>query len=101
MFDVHVLLVENETLMTRTELISRHDRLVLHGACHDQAPGLFLTPLLEGLPAHVKAELGASVPCPSRLGNPDEFGSLVGTILTNQMLNGSVIRLDGALRMPP
>jgi hypothetical protein len=68
---------------------------------HDQAPGLFLTPLLEALPAQVQIELGANVPCPSRLGNPDEFGLLVGSILTNPMLNGSVIRLDGALRMPP
>ena len=46
-------------------------------------------------------ELGASVPCPSRLGDPDEFGQLVTTIIKNPMLNGSVIRLDGALRMPP
>jgi hypothetical protein len=46
-------------------------------------------------------ELGATVPCPSRLGNPSEFGQLVGSILLNPMLNGSVIRLDGALRMPP
>lgn len=66
-----------------------------------QAPGLFRTPLLEGLPPAVQAELGATVPLPSRLGEPHEFGSLVGTILTNPMLNGSVIRLDGALRMPP
>lgn len=66
-----------------------------------QAPGLFKTPLLEGLPDAVLQELGATVPCPSRLGNPDEFGQLVGTILENPMLNGSVIRLDGALRMPP
>jgi 3-hydroxyacyl-CoA dehydrogenase / 3-hydroxy-2-methylbutyryl-CoA dehydrogenase len=66
-----------------------------------QAPGLFRTPLLAGLPEAVQTELGASVPLPSRLGDPMEFGSLVGTILTNPMLNGSVIRLDGALRMPP
>jgi 3-hydroxyacyl-CoA dehydrogenase/3-hydroxy-2-methylbutyryl-CoA dehydrogenase len=62
---------------------------------------LFLTPLLNGLPENVKAELGASVPCPSRLGDPDEFGQLVGSVLTNPMLNGTVIRLDGALRMSP
>ena len=66
-----------------------------------QAPGLFKTPLLEGLPEAVQNELGATVPCPSRLGNPDEFGQLVVHILENPMLNGSVIRLDGALRMPP
>jgi 3-hydroxyacyl-CoA dehydrogenase/3-hydroxy-2-methylbutyryl-CoA dehydrogenase len=65
------------------------------------APGLFLTPLLENLPPAVQEELGASVPLPSRLGDPSEFGEMVGTILTHPMLNGSVIRLDGALRMPP
>ena len=66
-----------------------------------QAPGLFATPLLDGLPEKVKAELGSTVPCPSRLGKPDEFGQLVISILENPLLNGSVIRLDGALRMPP
>jgi len=66
-----------------------------------QAPGLFSTPLLDGLPEEVKQELGATVPCPSRLGKPEEFGQLVVSILENPMLNGSVIRLDGALRMPP
>ncbi|GKY97301.1 hypothetical protein MPSEU_000688500 [Mayamaea pseudoterrestris] len=65
------------------------------------APGLFQTPLLEGLPPDVKQQLGESVPCPRRLGHPDEFASLVGTILTSPYMNGSVIRLDGALRMPP
>ena len=66
-----------------------------------QAPGLFATPLLDGLPDAVKAELGSTVPCPSRLGDPREYGQLVVNILENAMLNGSVIRLDGALRMPP
>eukprot|EP00563_Minutocellus_polymorphus_P017437 CAMPEP_0197719910 /NCGR_PEP_ID=MMETSP1434-20131217/3464_1 /TAXON_ID=265543 /ORGANISM="Minutocellus polymorphus, Strain CCMP3303" /LENGTH=303 /DNA_ID=CAMNT_0043304697 /DNA_START=21 /DNA_END=932 /DNA_ORIENTATION=+ len=65
------------------------------------APGLFQTPLLSGLPEKVQAELGQMVPCPSRLGDPDEFGRLVVSILTNPMLNGETIRLDGALRMPP
>jgi 3-hydroxyacyl-CoA dehydrogenase/3-hydroxy-2-methylbutyryl-CoA dehydrogenase len=65
------------------------------------APGLFETPLLSRLPESAREELGNSVPCPRRLGNPDEFGALVGTVLSNPMLNGSVIRLDGALRMPP
>lgn len=65
------------------------------------APGLFKTPLLHGLPSNVQEELGNMVPCPSRLGDPDEFGMLVGSILENPMLNGEVIRLDGALRMPP
>jgi 3-hydroxyacyl-CoA dehydrogenase/3-hydroxy-2-methylbutyryl-CoA dehydrogenase len=57
--------------------------------------------MLDGLSQAVKDELGASVPCPSRLGDPDEFGHLVMSILTNPMLNGEVIRLDGAFRMPP
>ena len=70
-------------------------------ATKKQAPGLFLTPLFDGLPEQVKKDLGASVPCPSRLGRPDEFGQLVVSVLENPMLNGSVIRLDGALRMPP
>jgi 3-hydroxyacyl-CoA dehydrogenase/3-hydroxy-2-methylbutyryl-CoA dehydrogenase len=66
-----------------------------------QAPGLFETPLLQGLPPDVKQQLGETVPCPSRLGDPTEFGSLVATILSSPYMNGSVIRLDGALRMPP
>lgn len=65
------------------------------------APGLFLTPLLEGLPEKVQGELGASIPYPSRLGDPEEYGQLVLSILSNPMLNGEVIRLDGAVRMPP
>lgn len=65
------------------------------------APGLFLTPLLQGLPQDVQDSLGAQVPFPSRLGNPEEFGKLVCHILENPMLNGEVIRLDGAIRMAP
>jgi len=65
------------------------------------APGLFLTPLLEGLPEDVQSSLGAQVPFPSRLGDPTEFASLVGHIVDNPMLNGEVIRLDGAIRMAP
>jgi 3-hydroxyacyl-CoA dehydrogenase/3-hydroxy-2-methylbutyryl-CoA dehydrogenase len=65
------------------------------------APGLFSTPLLAGLPEKVQNELGAMVPNPSRLGRPDEFAHLVCTTIENHMLNGEVIRLDGALRMPP
>lgn len=65
------------------------------------APGLFKTPLLESLPECVRQDLAKTVPCPSRLGDPDEFANLVMSILTNSMLNGTVIRLDGALRMPP
>lgn len=66
-----------------------------------KAPGLFMTPLLAGLPDKVSKELIKNVPCPSRAGHPDEFGKLVGSILQNPYLNGEVIRLDGALRMPP
>lgn len=65
------------------------------------APGLFDTPLLAGLPEKVKQELGATVPFPSRLGKPAEYGQMVECILNNPMLNGEVIRLDGALRMTP
>ena len=65
------------------------------------APGLFLTPLLESLPEDVQASLGAQVPFPSRLGDPSEYGKLVCHILDNPMLNGEVIRLDGAIRMAP
>lgn len=65
------------------------------------APGLFETPLLAGLPEEVRTSLGREVPFPSRLGHPEEFASLVVQIAENAMLNGSVIRLDGALRMPP
>ena len=65
------------------------------------APGLFDTPLLDGLPAAVKKELGRSVPFPSRLGRPEVYAHLALAILANPMLNGETIRLDGALRMPP
>ncbi|MEM6693782.1 MAG: SDR family NAD(P)-dependent oxidoreductase [Pseudomonadota bacterium] len=65
------------------------------------APGLFLTPLLQGLPEEVQASLGAQVPFPPRLGAADEFAAMVGHIVENPMLNGEVIRLDGAIRMAP
>lgn len=65
------------------------------------APGLFETPLLMSLPEKVQNYLKSLVPCPSRLGLPDEYAQLVQTILENPMLNGEVIRLDGGLRMPP
>lgn len=65
------------------------------------APGLFLTPLLHDLPPEVQASLGAQVPFPSRLGDPAEFGAMVSHITRNPMLNGEVIRLDGAIRMAP
>jgi len=65
------------------------------------APGTFDTPLLAGLSAETREALGQAVPFPSRLGRPEEFGALVAHIVENEMLNGEVIRLDGALRMPP
>ena len=65
------------------------------------APGVFDTPLLSKLPAEVKQVLGANVPHPSRLGDPAEYAALAKHIIENAMLNGEVIRIDGALRMPP
>ena len=65
------------------------------------APGIFETPMLMGMPAEVQAALGQMVPFPQRLGRPEEYAALVESILTNRMLNGEVIRLDGAIRMQP
>lgn len=65
------------------------------------APGLFLTPLLHSLPPEAQESLGKQVPYPSRLGDPAEFAALALHIVTNPMLNGEVIRLDGAIRMAP
>jgi NAD(P)-dependent dehydrogenase (short-subunit alcohol dehydrogenase family) len=62
---------------------------------------LFLTPLLNQLPPDVQESLGASIPFPKRLGKPEEFAKLALHIVDNSFLNGEVIRLDGALRMPP
>ena len=65
------------------------------------APGLFDTPLLAGLPEETRRALGEQVPFPPRLGHPDEYARLACHIAENRMLNGEVLRLDGALRMPP
>jgi len=65
------------------------------------APGLFDTPLLAGLPDDARAALGAQVPHPARLGLPEEYAALAAHVVANPMLNGEVIRLDGALRMTP
>ena len=65
------------------------------------APGLFLTPLLGGLPQDVQDSLGRQVPFPPRLGRPDEYAALAKHIVENEMLNGETIRLDGAIRMAP
>ncbi|MEL6791912.1 MAG: SDR family NAD(P)-dependent oxidoreductase [Pseudomonadota bacterium] len=65
------------------------------------APGLFMTPMLAGLPEDVQKSLGMQVPYPSRLGDPSEYARLVESIIANPMLNGETIRLDGAIRMAP
>ncbi|PHR22637.1 MAG: 3-hydroxyacyl-CoA dehydrogenase [Hoeflea sp.] len=65
------------------------------------APGIFATPMLLGMPQEVQDSLGASVPFPSRLGQPEEYANLAMHIIDNAMLNGETIRLDGAIRMAP
>lgn len=65
------------------------------------APGIFSTPMLRGLPQAAQDSLGQQIPHPSRLGRPEEYAMLVDTIIANPMLNGEVIRLDGAIRMAP
>jgi NAD(P)-dependent dehydrogenase (short-subunit alcohol dehydrogenase family) len=65
------------------------------------APGVFATPMLAGLPEAAQTSLAAGVPFPQRLGRPDEYAALALHICRNRMINGEVIRLDGALRMPP
>jgi NAD(P)-dependent dehydrogenase (short-subunit alcohol dehydrogenase family) len=65
------------------------------------APGLFATPMMAGLPPEAQASLGASVPFPARLGDPSEYAALAFHMAENPMLNGEVVRLDGALRMAP
>ncbi|HGL4521283.1 TPA: SDR family oxidoreductase, partial [Enterobacter roggenkampii] len=65
------------------------------------APGIFATPMMAAMPQEVQDALGKSVPFPPRLGRPEEFAALVRHIAENTMLNGEVIRLDGALRMAP
>ena len=69
--------------------------------CVAVAPGTFDTPMLAGLPEEARIKLAEGIPHPHRLGRPAEFGMLVRHIVENPMLNGEVIRLDGALRMPP
>jgi NAD(P)-dependent dehydrogenase (short-subunit alcohol dehydrogenase family) len=65
------------------------------------APGIFWTPMVDSMPDDVRASLNASVPFPSRLGQPEEFAETVNFVLTNRYLNGGVIRLDGAVRLSP
>lgn len=83
------------TLPVARDLAIHHIRVVTI------APGLFLTPMLKGLPQDVQDSLGKQVPHPSRLGRPEEFAQLAESIVANPMLNGEVIRLDGAIRMAP
>jgi NAD(P)-dependent dehydrogenase (short-subunit alcohol dehydrogenase family) len=65
------------------------------------APGIFMTPMMAGLPEEVQQSLGAQVPFPPRLGRPEEYADLVAAIYGNAMINGETIRLDGAIRMQP
>ncbi len=65
------------------------------------APGIFWTPMVDGMPEEVQASLSASIPFPSRLGRPEEFADLVAYIVGNRYLNGETIRLDGAVRLAP
>jgi NAD(P)-dependent dehydrogenase (short-subunit alcohol dehydrogenase family) len=65
------------------------------------APGLFMTPMMAGLPEEARDSLGKQVPFPPRLGRPAEYAQLVGQVIQNPMLNGETIRLDGAIRMAP
>jgi 3-hydroxyacyl-CoA dehydrogenase/3-hydroxy-2-methylbutyryl-CoA dehydrogenase len=83
------------TLPAARDLASRGVRVVTI------APGLFDTPLLAALPEEQREALGAGIPFPSRLGRPDEYAEMAAAIVSNRMLNGETIRLDGALRMPP
>lgn len=69
--------------------------------CMTIAPGIFGTPMLFGMPQEVQDALAAGVPFPSRLGKPEDYAKLVQQIVTNDMLNGEVIRLDGAIRLAP
>ena len=69
--------------------------------CMTIAPGIFGTPMIFGMPQEVQESLAAAIPFPSRLGRPEDYAKLVHSIITNEMLNGEVIRLDGAIRMPP
>jgi NAD(P)-dependent dehydrogenase (short-subunit alcohol dehydrogenase family) len=83
------------TLTVARDLADRRIR------CVAIAPGTFDTPMMASLGGAVRAKLEANTPHPNRLGSPEEFAMLVGHIVANPMLNGEVIRLDGALRMPP
>ena len=69
--------------------------------CNTIAPGIFGTPMMFGMPQEVQDSLAANIPFPSRLGTPEDYAKLVYSIITNEMINGETIRLDGALRLQP
>jgi len=69
--------------------------------CVTIAPGIFATPMVAGMPQNVQDALAASIPFPARLGTPEDYAKLVASIITNEMINGETIRLDGAIRMAP
>jgi NAD(P)-dependent dehydrogenase (short-subunit alcohol dehydrogenase family) len=87
--------VASLTLTVARDLAARRIR------CVAIAPGIFDTPMMASLGDNVRSKLEANTPHPNRLGTPDEYAMLVGHIVANPMLNGEVIRLDGALRLPP
>ena len=87
--------VTSMTLPVARELAKSGVRVLAH------RPGIFGTPMLYGLPDDVQKALGDSVPFPSRLGDPDEYAKLAMHMIDNVMMNGEVVRLDGALRMAP
>ncbi|NLY65485.1 MAG: 3-hydroxyacyl-CoA dehydrogenase [Alcaligenaceae bacterium] len=69
--------------------------------CNTIAPGIFGTPMMFGMPQEVQDSLAANIPFPSRLGTPEDYAKLVHSIITNEMINGETIRLDGAIRLQP
>lgn len=88
-------------LQNTPSLIINSTSFSLHTMHPNNIIGLFDTPLLASLPEAVRQELALSIPFPQRLGDPDEYAHLVQALIENPMMNGEVIRLDGALRMQP
>ena len=77
------------------------DHVPADGQLMQVAPGIFWTPMVDGMPEDVQQSLGASIPFPSRLGQPQEFADTVAFIVQSRYLNGETIRLDGAVRLTP
>ena len=99
-----IFIIENNKygMGTSVERASASRDLSKNGIrCMTIAPGIFGTPMLFGMPQEVQDALAAGVPFPSRLGKPEDYAKLVQQIVTNDMLNGEVIRLDGAIRLAP